>query len=184
MKDSWLKRHIFIKNVIIIVCLVVVLAFAAHIFLGIFTHHNRHEIVPDFAGMTLAEAESAGRGGKLRIEINDSVYREGVAPGVILAQRPEASTQVKSGRRILVTINAMHPRMVSIPNVTGVSLRQATNDLQTAGFRVGEIVYRPDIANDYVLEARFDGRPVTRGGGLKAPYGSGITLVVGRNDNR
>ncbi len=181
MKDNWLSRHSFVKNLVLVACSVVVLAVAAHVLLGIFTHHNRHYTVPDMTGMTLAEAVAAGSEGKLRIEVNDSIYHKDHAPGVVLAQRPAALTEVKSGRRVLVTVNASQPRMVRIPYVSGVSLRQAENDLRTAGFAIGEIVYKPDIANDYVLETRYQGRRVTREGGMEAPQGSGITLVVGRN---
>jgi beta-lactam-binding protein with PASTA domain len=181
MKDSWLGRHLFIKNLILIGCAVIVLAFVAHVMLGIFTHHNRHVVVPDLTGMTLGEAVAAGQHGRLRIEVHDSIYHKEYAPGAILAQRPAAATEVKSGRRVMVTVNASQPRMVRIPYVTGVSLRQAENDLRTAGFAVGEILYRPDIANNYVLETRYKGRRVTPDGGMEAAQGSGITLVVGRN---
>jgi beta-lactam-binding protein with PASTA domain len=181
MNESWLSRNPFIRNLIVIACSVVVLAVVANILLGIFTHHNRHEVVPDLTGMTVEEAVAAGRKGKLRIEVNDSIYHQESAPGVILAQRPAALTEVKSGRRVLVTVNATQPRMVRIPYVSGVSRRQAENDLRTAGFAIGEIVYQPDIANDYVLETRYRGRRVTREGGMVAPQGAGITLVVGRN---
>ena len=183
MKDSWFARHPFLKNVILIACSIIVMTFAAHLLLGLFTHHNRHLTVPDFTGMSLAEARAAGSGGKLRIEVNDSVFHEKYAPGAILAQRPAALTEVKSGRRVMVTINATQPRMVRIPYVTGVSRRQAENDLRTAGFKIREIIYKPDIATDYVLETRYEGRRVTRDGGMVAPQGAGITLVVGRNGN-
>lgn len=181
MNDTWFSRHLFVKHLILVVCSIVVIAVAAHVLLGVFTHHNRHHTVPDLTGMTLDEAVAAGREGSLRIEVNDSIYHKDHAPGVVLAQRPVALTEVKSGRRVLVTVNASQPRMVRIPYVTGVSLRQAENDLRTAGFAIGEIVYRPDIANDYVLETRYQGHRVTQDGGMEAPQGSGITLVVGRN---
>lgn len=176
-----LLENPLVKSVLLIVCGIVVLVFVAHIALGLFTRHNRHEVVPDLNGMTVTEAETAGRAGRLKIEVADSVYVPDSLPGVIMLQRPQAGTEVKSGRRVAVTVNATAPRMVRIPFVTGVSRRQAENDLRTAGFKIGEPVYRPDIADDYVLETRFGGRVVTKSGAMEAPMGSEITLVVGRN---
>ncbi len=182
-KSGWFGRNVFLKNIVLIVCTLAVMIFLAHLFLNIFTHHDRHVVVPDFAGMTLAEALEAGSGGKLRVEVTDSVFRTDSTPGVILSQRPVAFTEVKSGRRVAVLINAHQPLMVRIPYVTGVSLRQATNDLKAAGFEVGEIVYRPDIATDYVLETQYGGRTLKKSDNAEAPAGSKITLVVGHNSN-
>jgi beta-lactam-binding protein with PASTA domain len=172
------------RNVVLVVCTIVVMVALAWVLLAIFTQHNRQEPVPDFAGMTLAEAREAGRPGRLRVEVNDSVYYSQYAPGVILLQRPAAHTDVKSGRRVIVTVNASRPMMVRVPYVTGVSLRQAKNDLEVAGFEIGELVYRSDIATDYVLETRYDGRVITREGDVEAEQGSGVTLVVGMNDEQ
>ncbi len=180
---DWLGQHLFVKNLILVVCSIIVLVFAAHLLLGVFTQHNRHHTVPDLAGMTMSEAVRAGRGGNLRLEINDSVYRNDMPPRVVLFQRPAAGEQVKSGRRILVTVNASQPMMVRIPFVTGVSLRQAKSDLATAGFEIEEIIYKPDLATDYVLETRYGGKAITRDKATEAPQGSGITLVVGRNES-
>lgn len=171
----------FVRNLVLALCSIIVLVVVAHLLLGVFTRHNRHEAVPDFTGMTLDDARQAGRQGRLKIEVNDSIYNGQWAPGAILLQRPAARTEVKSGRRILVTVNASRPMMVRVPYVTGVSLRQAKNDLEVAGFEIGELVYRSDIATDYVLETRHDGQLVTRDGKMEAEQGSGITLVVGMN---
>lgn len=176
---DWLGSHIILKNLLLIGCAVVILAVTVNVLLGIFTHHNRHHVVPNFAGMTLEEARHAGRGGSLFFEVTDSIYRADVAPGAILTQRPEAGSEVKSGRRILVMINAHQPMMVRVPYATGVSLRQATNDLRTSGFVVKELIFRSDLATDYVLETRLGAQRVAPGSNVEAAQGSGITLVVG-----
>lgn len=178
---DWFNEHIIIKNLVLMGCAVVIFGVVMNIVLGIATQHNKHKIVPDFAGMTLDEARHAGRGGDLLIEVNDSVYRADAAPGAILSQLPEAGSEVKSGRRVLVMTNAREPMMVRIPVVTGVSLRQATNDLRTAGFVVKELIFRSDLATDYVLETRHGAQRVARGGNVEAAQGAGITLIVGTN---
>lgn len=178
---AWLNRNMFVKHLILIVSCIIILVFVAYLLLNLFTRHNKHETVPDFTNMTMEQAEQAARKGKLHIEINDSRYDALFEPGVILSQIPEPGTEVKSGRSIFVTVNASSRRMVRIPYVTGVSLRQAKNDLDVAGFEIEELVYRPDIATDYVLETRYDNKALTEGSTLEAEQGSGITLIVGMN---
>ena len=178
---DWLNRNIFAKNLILAACAIIILVFATNILLNLFTRHNVHEVVPDFSNMTLDEAHDAARAGKLRIEVNDSLYVPLYEPGVILSQMPDPGTEVKSGRRILVTTNAHTQRMVRIPYVTGVSLRQAKNNLEVAGFEIEKLVYRTDIATNYVLETRYGNTVVTEGSALKAEQGAGITLIVGMN---
>ncbi len=178
---DWLSRNRFAKNLILAVCAVIILLFVVNILLNLFTRHNVHEVVPDFHNMTIEEAEKLARKGELRLEVNDSIYMQHYQPGVILHQMPEAGTEVKSGRRILVTTNAHSRRMMPVPYVTGVSLRQARNNLEVAGFTIEKLAYRTDIATNYVLETRYGNQTITEGSTLKAEQGSGITLVVGMN---
>lgn len=178
---DWLNRNIFVKNLILAVCAIIIFVFAVNLLLNLFTRHNVHETVPDFTGMTMDEAQRAARKGNLRIEINDSIYKPMFAPGAIISQMPDPGTEVKSGRRILVTTNAHTRRMVEVPYVTGVSLRQAKNNLEVVGLEIEQLVYRSDIATNYVLETRLGNKVITEGSTLKAEQGSGVTLVVGMN---
>lgn len=178
---DWLGRNPFAKNLILAACAVIIFVFTVNLLLNLFTRHNVHEVVPDFHNMTIEEAEKLAQKGDLRLEINDSIYMRHYRPGAILHQTPAEGTEVKSGRRILVTTNAYARRMVPVPYVTGVSLRQAKNNLEVAGFGIDRLVYRTDIATNYVLETRYDNSVITESGALKAEQGSGITLVVGMN---
>lgn len=178
---DWLNRNLFVKNLILAACAIIILVFVVNILLNLFTRHNVHEVVPDFHNMTIRQAEKLARKGDLRLEVNDSIYMQHYEPGVILHQMPDPGTEVKSGRRILVTTNAYARRMVPVPYVTGVSLRQAKNNLEVAGFGIEKLVYRTDIATNYVLQTRYGGTVITEGSTLKAEQGSGITLVVGMN---
>lgn len=178
---DWLSRNAFVKNLILALCAIIIFVFAINILLGLFTRHNVHEVVPDFHNMTVEEAERLARDGDLCIEINDSIYMQHYRPGVILYQTPQGGTEVKSGRRVLVTTNAHTRRMVPVPYVTGVSLRQARNNLEVAGFVIDKLIYRTDIATNYVLETRFGNSVISENSTIKAEQGSGVTLVVGVN---
>ena len=51
-------NHWIVRNLLICVILVVVMIAGAIIFLNVVTKHNQELVVPDFANMTVAEAEA------------------------------------------------------------------------------------------------------------------------------
>jgi beta-lactam-binding protein with PASTA domain len=64
-----------------------------------------------------------------------------------------------------------------MPNLIDVSLRQAQAMLKSAGLKQGTISYKPDIAQNVVLEQLLAGNPIAAN--AKVPKGSGIDLVLG-----
>lgn len=97
----------------------------------------------------------------------------------MLDQLPEGGVEVKPGRTVYITINAFRQKQVPVPYVAGRSLRQAKNMLEIAGLEIERLVYRPDIATNYVLEEYCDNRPVRPESKIEAEAGSGVTLYVG-----
>lgn len=179
---SRLEDYPLLRALILFGCGLVVVVFLATIGLAILTRHGQQRPVPDFTGVDLADANRMATQAGLSIEVIDSLFVPSFAPGAVLDQNPAPESPVKAGRNIFVTINAQAQRKVEIPYVTGFSLRQARNMLEVAGLKVGEVIYRPDMATDYVLEERFDGQMITRGSRQQAELGSGITLIVGRSE--
>jgi beta-lactam-binding protein with PASTA domain len=163
----------------------IILAFAGlflcieFVFLSIrvYTRHGQALSVPDFSGMNLEEVSSLIDLKRLRYEIIDSVFIQGQKPGTIVAQNPSANTKVKENRTIFLTINAINPEKVKMPNVVGVSIRQAEARLITSGLRVGDRRYVPDIGRDYVLRQLYKGRDIPEG--KMVIRGSAISLVLG-----
>lgn len=175
-----LRNNYIVRNVVLAISLLVIVLFVINLCLNVFTRHNRHIDVPDFVDMSFRDARRmAGR--KLILEINDSLFVAHVEPGTILEQRPAAGTAVKPGRRVYVTINSSQQKMTDVPYVTGYSLRQAVNILETAGLGIEKLVYVEDIATNNVLDERVDGKVVRSGSSVKAPVGSGVTLTVGKS---
>ena len=78
-----------------------------------------------------------------------------------------------------MTINSFSQKKVEVPYVAGRSLRQAKNMLEIAGLEIDRLVYQPDMATNYVLEQRVDGRPIEAGTKRQIEMGSGVTLYVG-----
>lgn len=173
-----------IRNLLGAVLFFIILAVAVNILLGIFTHHNKVIKVPDMTGLSLTEARQLADSSMVRVEVIDSIYVRGMAKGAVYKQNPAAGADVKTGRRVLLTINAVIPKKVTMPNLIGYSMRQAKAELTTRGLTLGKLVYVDDIATNNVLQQQYRGREVAPGSSIES--GSAIDLVVGLDniDNR
>lgn len=174
-----INSNVILRNVVLAACALIIFIFIVYIALNMFTRHGQVKEVPDLSGLTVEEARKESRNSHLRIEIYDSIYSPQLKGGVIIEQNPPPGSKVKSGRRMLVTINSFAQRKAVVPYVTGYSLRQAKNNLEVAGFQIDRLVYRADMAAGLVLEERYGDKTILSGSKLEAEIGSGITLVVG-----
>lgn len=174
-----LKERRLLWNLLLIAAVMLLLAVAAHLVMQAGTRHGARRTVPDFAGIRLAEAQQLARKHGLKLHINDSLFVPAYEGGIVLDQLPEGGVEVKPGRTVYITINSFREKMVPVPYVAERSLRQAKNMLEIAGLEIDELIYRPDIATNYVLEEYSQGRLVTVDSRLEAEMGSGVTLHVG-----
>lgn len=171
--SNWIVRNLQVAFII-----AVVLLLGAMIFLNVATQHNRELAVPDFRGMTEREAVAAAEEAGIRVEVIDSVYSNRNR-GKVKSHTPEPGTMVKKGRRVLLTMNAVNARTVTVPNLVGYSLRQAIPEIDQRGLVLGRLTYKSDLATNNVLQQMYKGRPVTPGTQVEAE--SVIDLVVGLN---
>ncbi len=174
---EFFKSRIFWINL-----LVAVLLFAgsfAYIYkwLDSYTHHGQTITVPDLTGMTPARVKDFLGGRQLRFEVIDSVYSALKLKGTVVEQSPDAGSKVKENRTIYLTVNAMLPPQVKMPNLVDVSYRQAAAVLQTYGLKVGGLVYKPDMAKNAVLKQVYRGREIKPG--AEIPKGAVIDLILG-----
>lgn len=176
-----IRGNVLLRNLVMALCLGIILYFVVNLCLNIYTRHGQKFIVPSMIGHTVSEAAGMAAKGDLVLEVIDSLYMPKQKPGMILDQSPKPGMGVKSGRRVFLTVNASRPRTDVIPYVTGYSLRQAKNMLETKGFEIEKLVYRSDMATNNVLDELYKGKSVTQGSRTEAELGSGITLVVGVN---
>ncbi len=174
LKDNWILKHLVLSG-----CAVLVLLFVLFTLLKFITRHNQELEVPSFINMSVQQAEELARSHSMRLEVTDSVYINRMAPGAIFRQNPQAGGKVKKNRRILLTINAMLPKMVSMPSTVGYSLRQAQSELLSSQLVLGKLIYVDDIATNNVIEQLYRGRPIAPG--AKLPGESVIDLKVGVN---
>ncbi|MCS6917124.1 MAG: PASTA domain-containing protein [Chitinophagales bacterium] len=142
-----------------------------------YTHHGEQIAVPDLKGLDYAGAAKLLRTHHLQAVIADSSYQEGVNPLVVLDQVPGPGSFVKKDRKIYLTVNSRVPPQVALPDLRDVSLKQAAAMLNSYGLKPGQLIYKPDLAKDVVLEMRMGGKAVAPG--MMVSKGSRVDLVLG-----
>jgi len=180
MKDflKFLTTKVFFKNLLIASVIGLILFSGSLIWLNIYTRHGQALTVPDLTSLTPDEAQIITQPKKLRLSVTDSVFYKDAPRGTIVKQNPEPGSKVKEYRTIYITLNAVNPEKVTMPTVTGVSLRQARAILETYGLNLGKISYKPDIAVNNVLQQMFLGEVIDPGELIVK--GSSVDLVLGR----
>ena len=166
-----------LRNIVLAIVFVVALVVVINLLLGMFTNHGETITVPDLTSMSVSEASREAGSHKLRVEVTDSIYVRRMAKGAVYSQNPKAGSQVKKGRRILLTINALHSKKVTMPNLVGYSMRQAKAELGTRGLVLGKLVYVNDIATNNVLRQLHGNMEIEPGTPIESE--SVIDLVVG-----
>lgn len=180
-KTLWqrLRGNRLAWNLFLIVVIMLALAISAHLLMQLATRHGARCTVPDFSGIALADAEQLAKKHDLELHINDSLFVPAYEGGIILDQLPKGGVEVKPGRTVYITINSFRQKMVPVPYVASRSLRQAKNMLEIAGLEIKELIYRPDMATNYVLEEFYERQQILADSHIEAEMGSGITLYVG-----
>ncbi|MBE6239187.1 MAG: PASTA domain-containing protein [Bacteroidales bacterium] len=178
-KKGFLSNWV-VRNLLIAVVLVVVLIAGSMIFLNLVTQHNKELQVPDFSNMSVAEAEYAAAEAGMRVEVTDSVFVKRMKRGAVYRQNPTPGSKVKKGRRIVLTINAVNAKKVTMPDLVGLSLRQAKAELMSRGLVLNRLVYVQDMATNNVLRQLKGNREIEPGTMIDSE--SQIDLVLGLND--
>jgi beta-lactam-binding protein with PASTA domain len=126
-------------------------------------------VLPLLLGQTSEQAREALRGSGVRLE-----YTEGSdldqPRGVVIAQDPEALTQVKPGRRVVLVIN--NPKLGVVGQLEGRSLEDAQSGLQALRYQVGA------VATTYSSLPRNIVLASTPPAGTPLPPGATVDLLV------
>ena len=171
---KWLLKHLLMAFV-----LVVVMIAGAMVFLDVATKHNQELTVPDLSNMSVEEADSVAALNDMVIDVTDSVFVKRMKRGAVYRQNPAPGSKVKSGRRIVLTINAVNAKKITMPNLVGFSMRQAKAELLSRGLTLGKLIYVQDMATNNVLRQLHDNLEIEPGTMIESE--SVIDLVVGLN---
>ena len=179
MADGILKNWI-VKNLLKALILVVALVLVITVALNFFTDHGQEIGVPDLTNMSSEMAIEVATQSGLRAEVTDSVYVRRMEKGAVFSQNPKPGAKVKKNRMVRLTINAIIPKKVTMPNLIGYSMRQAKAELMSRGLSLGTLIYVDDIATNNVLRQLYHNSEIAPGTPVES--GASINLVVGLND--
>lgn len=173
-----MSKTFFIQLGLAILALIVI-AFITLQWLDFFTNQDQRIKVPDLAGMSLENVDEQLEELELRREILDSAnFNPEYAPFAVIDQAPKPGKFVKEDRKIYLTINPSGYRKVAVPDgLIRKTRRQVEPALRALGFEIGSITYQPDVAEDAVLELRYQGEKIEPG--TKLLKTSKIDLVLG-----
>lgn len=155
----------------------IAIAWLAMMWLDVWTRHGDTIVVPTVKSLSYDQASQMLKKDGLVALLSDSVYDNRTAPGTVIEQNPKAGTVVKEGREIYLTINALSPKMVTLPSLTDISLRQAKSILE--GLEIKKVVEKrvPSDFKDLVLAVRYKGNRLSPG--ARVPVSATIELEVG-----
>ena len=159
----------------------IVIGWLAMMWLDVWTRHDDTIVVPTVKSLTYDDATRRLSEEGLVAVLSDSVYDKSTRPGTVIDQNPKVGTVVKEGREIYLTINAFSPKMVTIPTLTDISVRQAKSILE--GLEIKNIVEKriPSDFKDLVLGVYYKGHRLSPG--ARVPVNATVELEVGQGVN-
>lgn len=137
---------------------------------------NETVSVPDLSGMSEADAKSKlnqmGLGAHYAGEQSSSIY----AKGQIVSQTPEPNASVSKNTTIEYTVSKgpeeQQPQSVSVPDMTGMTLDEATSSLAEYGLSISSTTESSDmVASNLVIRS-------TPGAGESASVGDTVIVVI------
>ena len=166
--------HLLIMLAISAVILVLVF-----IFIRIYARQGTESEMPDVVGMNISEA-MATNDLDLEYVVMDSIFRQGAEGGTILTQDPKGGTMVKSGRKVYVSITSYNADDAILPELAGLSVRQAVSELYALGLTVGKLTFVEDPYKNSVVDQNCKGKSLYAG--QQIARGSVVDLVIGSGD--
>ena len=172
----FLKEKKFYINLLIILFLCGILLWLTFRLLDRYTRHDKVYTMPDFVGQDYQQVKH-DYAKDFNFILIDSVYPKGQQPGSIYQQDPLPGSKIKKGRNVYAIIVAVTPEKTVMPNVKGISLREAIGRLESSGLDVDRLEYVSYNYKNNVIDQYYHGEPIETG--TELVKGSKITLKVG-----
>ena len=174
---KFITRRVFYKHITIFAFVILLIMLLSSIILNYYTGHGEKMPMPDLRGKTFSQvAEIASKYG-FELQVVDSIFLPNQKKGTVVDHTPKPGVNIKKNRVIFLTVSSFNPELIKMPDMVNTSLRQAKTMLETYGLELGRLHYKPDYAENYVLEQLFNGKKIK--GGSKIQKGSKIDLVLG-----
>ena len=173
---QFLKDKKFYINLLIIVLLCIVLLWLTFRLLNKYTRHDQVYTMPDFVGQDYYQVRH-DYSKDFNFILIDSVYPKGQQPGSIYQQDPLPGSKIKKGRNVYAIIVAVTPEKTLMPNLKGISLREAIGRLESSGLEVDYLDYVDYTYKNNIIDQYYQGKPISEG--TELVKGSKIVLKVG-----
>lgn len=181
IKQFFTSKRVW-TNLIAIVVLIILLVFGTMEYLKVYTRHGKTIEVPNFKGLQLNELEKYTAEDYFEFVVIDSVYDSKEEKGSIIDQDPSPHSTVKKGRKIYLSIVALQPEKIKMPDVVSLSLRQAKATLESYGLKIASLEYVASPDRNAVLRQEYLGNEIKPG--EKIETGSAIKLILGRGNRK
>lgn len=172
----WSKT--FLYQILLALLVVVILCFLGLKWLNFRTNHDQRITVPNLEKLVFEKAKQMLKEKNLVAQVQDSAnFNPNYPPFSVIEQNPKAGSDVKEDRKIYLVLNPSNYRSIKVPNVIQKTRRQAEPTLKAVGFKVGKVIYRPNMARDVVLGLQHKGKSVKSKDLLRKT--ATIDLIVG-----
>lgn len=142
--------------------------------------YTRHDVsirVPNVESRPFEEAKSLMQDRSLQVQRQVGRYNPNVDRGIVVDQTPLPSAKVKPGRRVYLTVNAGELPTVRLPDLTGMSVREAKNRLSSLDLEVGTVQEDPipsPYANTITKQTPTPGDSLKEGKSVDLWYSTGL----------
>lgn len=167
----------FLKHFLMMIGITALLIWITLQSLSWYTKHDDFIIVPDFRTLFVYDVLGNPDYRDFNFMVIDSVFDPEKPIGSILWQDPLPGSRVKQNRMVYFSIVTFVPEKTVVPDLKDLTLRQAQSMLESAGLRLGRLIYIRSFDEDAVQQQFFRGNPVTPG--VRLDKGSKIDLAVG-----
>lgn len=173
------KRYPWLLHLLIMLGISLALLLLIFLFIRIYARQGEEYELPDFIGQDIALMEQDNTL-DLDFVVQDSVFRPGQPGGIVLTQDPRGGTHVKKGRKVYLSITAYSADETVLPELAGLTVRQAVSELNAVGLSVGKLKFVDDPYKNNVINQTSQGKAIYAGQQL--PRGSVVDLLVGLGD--
>jgi eukaryotic-like serine/threonine-protein kinase len=127
---------------VLVLLLLVIVAMASAMVTMHFAIHGAEVAIPDFRGMTLADASERAAGAGLSLHVENKLYSMDVPEGRIANQSPAAGAMVRRGWRVWLT-QSLGAQKLAIPDTLGKDQRVAAIEIRRAELQTGSVAAFP-----------------------------------------
>ena len=142
--------------------------------------YTRHDVsiqVPNVESLPYEKAEAQLSKRDLQVQRQVGRYNPNVDTGIVVDQTPLPTSNVKPGRRVYLTVNSGTIPTVQLPDLTGMSVREARNRVTSLGLDVGTVqedsIPSP-YANTITKQEPAPGDSLQRGKPVALWYSTGL----------